>query len=311
MGKKVSKFGGMGDSVTWCIVRSTGDKVELKVVRDGQTLVFHPAPVRDETKAWQRKSLRQIKIAPAQSAIIAEVVPDSPAAVAGLKPGDEIIEVNGRKMHHFAAIGELVEANSEAVLNASVLRNGTNFTASLKPEKPISPPDEKPRVGVVWNASGKTELVHPGAIEQVVASVNAMAETFGALFARNTDIQAQHLGGAVKIMDVYARLFASENGWRLALWFSVLMNVNLAILNMLPIPVLDGGHIVLSILEAIRRRPISARILNGIQTCCAVALIGFMVYIAFYDVQELPWKRGDKEKTITLKFTPKTPAAHQ
>ncbi len=310
-GKKVSKFGGMGDSVTWSIVRSTGDKVELKVVRDGQTLVFHPAPVRDETKAWQRKSLRQIKIAPAQSAIIAEVVPDSPAAVAGLKPGDEITEVNGRKMHHFAAIGELVEANSEAVLNASVLRNGTNFTASLKPEKPISPPDEKPRVGVVWNASGKTELVHPGAIEQVVASVNAMVETFGALFSRGTDIQAQHLGGAVKIMDVYARLFASENGWRLALWFSVLMNVNLAILNMLPIPVLDGGHIVLSILEAIRRKPISARILNGIQTCCAVALIGFMVYIAFYDVQELPWKRGDKEKTITLKFTPKTPAAHQ
>jgi regulator of sigma E protease len=80
---------------------------------------------------------------------------------------------------------------------------------------------------------------------------------------------------------------------------------------MLPIPVLDGGHILLSILEAIRRKPISARILNAIQTCCAVALIGFMVYIAFYDVQELPWKRGTKEKPAALKFAPKTPAAHQ
>ena len=78
-------------------------------------------------------------------------------------------------------------------------------------------------------------------------------ETFGALFARHSDIKPQHLGGAVKIMDVYYRLFNSEQGWRLAIWFSVLMNVNLALLNMLPIPVLDGGHIVLAIIEAIRR----------------------------------------------------------
>jgi len=81
------------------------------------------------------------------------------------------------------------------------------------------------------------------------------------------------------------------------------MNVNLALLNMLPIPVLDGGHILLAIIEGIRRRPISARIISGIQTGCAVLLIGFMVYIAFYDVQDLPWKR----KSAELKFAPKAP----
>jgi len=133
-----------------------------------------------------------------------------------------------------------------------------------------------------------------------------MLETFGALFARHSDIKPQHLGGAVKIMDVYYRLFSSEQGWRLAIWFSVLMNVNLALLNMLPIPVLDGGHILLAIVEGIRRRPISTRIISGIQTGCAVLLIGFMVYIAFYDVQDLPWKHN-KEKAIELKFAPKAP----
>jgi len=107
-------------------------------------------------------------------------------------------------------------------------------------------------------------------------------------------------------MDVYYWLFNSEQGWRLAIWFSVLMNVNLALLNMLPIPVLDGGHILLAIIEGIRRRPISARIISGIQTGCAVLLIGFMVYIAFYDVQDLPWKRS-KEKAVELKFAPKAP----
>ena len=105
-------------------------------------------------------------------------------------------------------------------------------------------------------------------------------------------------------MDVYARLFSSEQGWRLALWFSVLMNVNLALLNLLPIPVLDGGHILLAIIEGIRRKPLSARILNFVQTSCAVVIIGFMVYIAFYDVQDLPWKRS-KDKPADVKFAPK------
>ncbi len=306
---KVTKFGGMGDSVTWRIVRSTGENIPIKVDRDGKELVLTATPAKEQTKFWQRKGLRQIRISPAQSSLIAEVVPNSPADVAGLKPGDEVLAVNGRKLHHFAAVSETVEENPQAELTMLVQRPGSNatFSVTLKPEKPISPPDDKPRVGVLWNANGKTKLMHPGAIEQVVASVSAMTETFGALFARDTDIKPQHLGGAVKIMDVYYRLFASENGWRLALWFSVLMNVNLAVLNMLPIPVLDGGHILLAIIEGIRRRPLSAKILNALQTGCAVLLIGFMIYIAFYDVQELPWKRS-KEKPAAVKFAPKEPA---
>ena len=67
------------------------------------------------------------------------------------------------------------------------------------------------------------------------------------------------------------------------LWFSVILNVNLALLNLLPLPVLDGGHIMLSLIEAVRRRPVSARILNSIQSGFAVLLIGFMIYIAFFD----------------------------
>ena len=306
-GKPVSKFGGMGDSVIWRIVRSEGSTVPVKVERDGKVLVFNPLAAKDETKIWQRKSLRQIKIAPAEPAFVAEIVPDSPAARAGLKRGDHILDVNGTKLCHFAALTEYVEDHPDQDLTLNVDRNGQNMAVSLRPEKPISPPGEKPRIGIAWDGNGKTKLVYPGAFEQVSASVSAMVDTFGALFARHSDIKAQHLGGAVKIMDVYARLFSSEQGWRLALWFSVLMNVNLALLNMLPIPVLDGGHILLAIIEGIRRKPISGRIFSFIQTSCAVALIAFMVYIAFYDVQDLPWKRN-KEKPVDVKFAPKAPA---
>ena len=308
-GRRVTKFAGMGSSVTWRIVRSEGEHVPIKVERDGKELRLVAEPAKEETKFWQRKGLRQLKIAPAVSSIVAEVMTNSPAAVAGLQARDQVLDVNGKKLNQFGELGEYVDEHPGERLTLNVLRNGKSFEVALTPQKPISPPNEKPRLGIIWDANGKTTLAYPGAIEQVTASVGAMLETFGALFARHSDIKAQHLGGAVKIMDVYYRLFSSEQGWRLAIWFSVLMNVNLALLNMLPIPVLDGGHILLAIVEGIRRRPISMRILSTIQTGCAVLLIGFMVYIAFYDVQDLPWKRS-KEKPIELKFAPKASEQH-
>jgi regulator of sigma E protease len=62
-------------------------------------------------------------------------------------------------------------------------------------------------------------------------------------------------------------------------------------LNMLPVPVLDGGHIVLALIESIRRKPVNMRVLEVVQTTCAVVIIGYMVYITFFDVQDLPFVR--------------------
>jgi hypothetical protein len=80
----------------------------------------------------------------------------------------------------------------------------------------------------------------------------------------------------------------------LALWFSVILNVNLAILNMLPIPVLDGGHIVLAVVEGVRRKPVNIRVLEIIQTGCAVLIIGYICYISFFDVGDLLAKSAAK-----------------
>src|SRR5207244_5574689 len=115
--------------------------------------------------------------------------------------------------------------------------------------------------------------------------------TIGAVASPKSDVKCQHLSAPVGIGRIYYLLFQSERGWQLALWFSVILNVNLAILNMLPIPVLDGGHIVLAIIESIRRRPVNMRVLEVIQTSCAVVIIGYMLYITFFDVQGLPFVR--------------------
>jgi len=113
------------------------------------------------------------------------------------------------------------------------------------------------------------------------------------------------MGGPLMMMRVYYMFFESREGWRLALWFSVVINVNLAMINLLPIPVLDGGHITLAIIEAIRRRPMNLRLLEMVQASCFVVVIGFMLYIAFFDAQDYYGAKGDQ-----MRFEPKaaTPA---
>jgi len=298
-GRAVTKFQGMGDSVMWRIVRSTGDQVQVKVERDGKVLDLPVVPTRDQTKFWERRSLRQIKVGPAMSCLVADVMANSPAQEAGIRRGDQISQINGKPMHHIAEVAQYVEEHSTERLTLKIVRGDSNLEVGLTPRQPETPAGDKPRIGVLWEASGKTCLVYPGAVDQVVASVNTMVETFGALFTRHSDIKAQHLGGAVKIMSVYYRLFSSDQGWRLAIWFSVLMNVNLAILNLLPIPVLDGGHITLAVVEGVRRRPVNLRLVNGLTTAFTVVIIGFMLYLAFYDIQDL-----GKDRRAEVKFAP-------
>lgn len=306
-GKRVKKFGGMGESIQWRVIRSEDRLIPVQYVREGVTNTVLVEPVKEPTKFWQRKSLRQIKIEPAMPAIVGRVFTNAPAARAGLRPGDEILEVNGTKIVNPGNVSDFIAELPGYELRLKVLRGTNVFEVTAKPEVPIKPDDKKPRLGVEWSDGGRLDLVYPGPAEQVVDSVMAMVSTFDALFSRKSDIKPQHLGGFIKIINVYYILFQTEEGWRLVLWFSVLMNVNLALLNLLPIPVLDGGHILLALIEAVRRKPVGARVLQYVQTGCAVALIAYMLYIAFYDVQDLADRRG-KQEIRELIFAPSEPA---
>ena len=91
---------------------------------------------RDPTKAWQRKSLRQIKIGPAESAVIAEMLSNSPAQRVGLKVGDQILVVNGEKIYYTGGLHDYIEAHpGETNLTLGVRRGGTNFMVSVSPGK--------------------------------------------------------------------------------------------------------------------------------------------------------------------------------
>ena len=96
-----------------------------------------------------------------------------------------------------------------------------------------------PDDGIQW---GRMVLDHPTPWRQVADAVITMRNMIEALVSPKSDVKAQHFSGPVGIMKVYYQLFELDQGWRLAIAFSVFFNVNLAILNMLPFPVLDGGR---------------------------------------------------------------------
>ncbi len=290
-GKPVRRFMGMNDSVSWDVVRSEGKKIAVKFQRDGKVQTVWVEPYKAETRGWRRKSVRQLLVYPAETPIIAKVEANTPAAAAGLRSGDTVHGFNQTPIYHPIALLEYISKHPNEELVLQVERGGSRLDVRVKPTLLPTAGEMKPRIGIQWDSTGIVSIQHPNPIEQVYNSVTSTLKTIGAVASPKSDVKLQHLSGPVGIWNIYVRLFEAEGGWKLALWFSVILNVNLAILNMLPIPVLDGGHIVLALIESVRRKPVNMRVLEVVQTSCAVVIIGYMLYITFFDVQDLPFVR--------------------
>ena len=294
--------------MVWRIVTSEGTNIAFKYLREGKEQMSYVAPYRRPTKWYERKSLRQVLIAPVQDAVVFDTITNSPAALAGLRRGDKVLTLNGARVYSPHSVINAEESMTNAAagpVTLGILRGTEKLDVTLRAEKPLTPATSAPVFGISsWQDRSATALIHPGPFEQIQAGVNQITGTLRALFSRKSDVGVQQLGGAVMIIRVYTNLFDSPDGWRLVLWFSVVMNVNLAMLNMLPFPVLDGGHITLAILEQIRRRPVSGAILNYFQTACAMALIAFMLFIAFFDTGD--WVRSSRQnREEPVVFAPK------
>lgn len=305
----VTHFGGQSaDSITWRIVASEDRTIKIKYLRDKEEHETEAVPIHQRKKWYERKDLRHLMIGAVQKAVIYEVATNSPAAMAGLRKGDEIVKVNGEKIYSFASVNQLQSSMTNGPIQPVMLtirRGEEEFERTISPEKPIKPAKSPPSFGIVgWQGNTNVSLVHPKPLAMIRESAGQIFSTIGVIFSHKSDIGVQQLGGTVMIVRLYATLFDSDNGWRLVIWYSVMINVNLALLNLLPFPVLDGGHITLALIEAIRRRPVSARLLQYLQTGCAALLIGFMLYITFFDTGD--WIRSARENhEEPLVFAPK------
>ena len=130
------------DSVTWRIITSTGTNIAIKYTREGNEHTAYATPFRRPTHWYERKALRQLLILPQQSAIVYDVVSNSPAALAGLQRGDQVVKLNGEKVFSPMAVMNLEdEMTNHAVtpVTFSVVRGVSILTVRFSPKSPCVP----------------------------------------------------------------------------------------------------------------------------------------------------------------------------
>lgn len=304
-GDPIRGFAGSLDSITERVVLSRGKDIVFTVERPGEA-----GPLRltsgfetEKSRWFQRRGLRQVGIAPAGPVIIGEVFPGSPAQRAGIVKGDEFLTVDGQRLFSIAQLSKHLEANEWRAATIEVKSTaGTQRTVSLQPVKPLKPEGLNPMIGVSWDDSKEVDvqIIHPGPFKQVADSLHMMWVTITSVVAKDSSIGIDHLSGPVGIGTLIFELLQTENGWRRILAFVVLFNVNLAVLNMLPFPVLDGGHITLAVLEKIAGRPVKAKALEVLQTACALLLISLMLYVTSKDIGDRVGRGSSKRGELVF-----------
>ena len=307
-GQPVEKWMGNMEGVRELVAMSEHEKITFTIDRpqaDGsvQQLTIVSGYRQPETKWWQRTAMRQVGISPAAPTIIGDIIPGSPAEQAGLVKGQQITRLNGTPVYSPVPILELTEKGSPVELT---LRNsdGSEVTTTLTPAVPTNWQGKEgacPIMGFTWGGRDrelKTE--YPGVQTQINQSFRWMGETLAKVAAPGSSVGMEHLSGPVGIGNYLYQMLEAENGWKLILWFAVVLNVNLAVLNILPLPIVDGGHVVLGTLEIIFRRPVGGKLLEWIQSGFIFLLLFFFVFVTFKDVGDMVGKDSDAAAKLPM-----------
>jgi regulator of sigma E protease len=221
--------------------------------------------------------------------VIAEIVADSPAAKAGLLVGDTITEINGRTIDSFADVYPIIMDRPGMKLSFSVLRAGKPLAFDLV-SADLEKTDKfggKYRIGQVGIAPAPPvfEKLPLGAIPGYAVSqtVEGLDRTVNGLVQLVTGHRGlKELGGPVKIAKVSGQV--ATMGVAEFIYMMAMISINLGFINLLPVPMLDGGHLSFYAVEAIRRRPANPKVMELAFRSGMFALLALMVFVTVNDL---------------------------
>jgi regulator of sigma E protease len=257
-------------------------------------------PEKAELRVSALGSVEALGVVPA-TVLVAQVSPDSPAERAGLQPGDLIVAVDGRPVGSFASFSELVRASNGRALDIVTARAGERRELRIQPERKeadtgLGIPEERWLIGITAQAAavqGAMELdrvPNPlAAFPRGIAMTADITRTFLGGFSRivTGEVSRKQLAGPIGIAQIAHNAF--ERGWQAYLSTLVLISINLAILNLLPIPVLDGGQALLIAVEGVKRSPLSLRTREIVQQIGVTFLLMLMA-LAFWNDLSRHWR---------------------
>jgi regulator of sigma E protease len=234
---------------------------------------------------------------PRTQSVIGEVAPQSAAAAAGLQPGDRIERIAGRGVSRFEDIARIVAIRPEEPLRIEFVRDGRPLAVTVTPRAEV----ERDRfgnefrrglLGVRPGAAATEQLAWyelPGAaVRQTANTVVTMVETLGQVVTGRRSIK--EMGGPLKIAQFSGQ--QATLGFSAFIIFMALVSINLGFINLLPIPLLDGGHLLFYTIEGIRRKPLKPETQEWAFRTGLAALLALMIFVTFNDLASFGlWQR--------------------
>ena len=224
---------------------------------------------------------------------ISSLIPRSAAIEAGLKVGDVITHVNGTPINYFSDLKVAVEGSNGAPLMLSVYRAGETLDFDLQPKK-VEEQNEQGGYDVFWRIGIVSTLYafepESEAIGVGEAAQNAARTTYSVMKASITGlvdvvtgaISSCNLSGPIGIAETSGQM--ARQGGDSLIWFIAVLSTAVGLINLFPIPVLDGGHLVFHGYEAVTGRPPNLRVMNAMMMAGLAIVLSFMLFALFNDV---------------------------
>ncbi len=244
-------------------------------------------PLQVVPAAQTRFEMGDIGVVPVMNPQVRTVTPGQPAERAGLKAGDVVVAVNGQPIGRDRSLVKIINESANVPLRFSVLRAGAPRDVTVTPAR-------RGDVGLIGVELSPYELrtIEPGPIQAVEMSLRRNLEwstlifqTLWGLVTRETS--PRQLMGPVAIAQLSGG--AAQVGWTALFSLMAMISLNLGILNLLPIPVLDGGHIFIMAIEGVARRDFSLRVKEKMLLAGFVVLMLLMVTVIYNDLTRIEW----------------------
>ncbi len=265
---------------------ATADEVSLQIEKPDGTEATVEAP----TVPWRYGVQMVSGVEPVDTVVVDVAERGFPAAEAGVEPEDEIVSFAGEKVLSRAHLIDLVQEAGGEEREMVVRRTGEDG----EPEEHVllvggqyDPLTERTRIGIRFQQLPQQldtgSRVHPAPMAQIRLHASGIFRFLGDLVTPKKSARAANMvGGPVAIITYYFGMVQAS--FMLAVWFTGFLNINLAIINLLPLPVLDGGHILFSLWEWIFRRPMRASVIHALTNVFMVLLLGLFVLLSLRDV---------------------------
>lgn len=274
------------------VAKSRGHQLTLDVRRNGQikTVLITPEPVSGQEAGSEELAYR---IGIEETApLVTAVMHGSPAAHAGLKEGDRIVKIEDQEIHTWSQMTGLVKESPNRTLRFEVLRDGAHISLM------VTPASEKATVNGQTVEIGKIGISGPG--RSIIRASNPLTAVYYGLEATwgwtelttigiykmiVGDISSKNIGGPLTIANISGE--AASQGASSVVFLIAILSINLGVLNLLPIPILDGGHLLFFGIEAILRKPLGERQRELAQQVGLLLLVGIMIFAFWNDLERL------------------------